>query len=165
MPAPTAVHEVFRIERRFRSAPSKVFGAFADPEVKRRWFAPEAGSASSFEADFRVGGRESSSFVASAPDFGPAEIRNHTVYLDIAKDQRIVFAYSMSNAEVPFSASLVTITLEEVGGSTLLRFTEQAVFFDGADGAGMREEGWTALLERLAAVLGEEASPGGWQAN
>jgi len=43
MPEPAtrneAVHDNFTIERNYTSSPQKVFRAFADPEVKRRWFA------------------------------------------------------------------------------------------------------------------------------
>ena len=34
----------FTIERRFRQTPAQAFRAFADPELKQRWFGvPEAG--------------------------------------------------------------------------------------------------------------------------
>jgi hypothetical protein len=36
---------------------------------------------------------------------------------------------------------------------TELIFTEQAAFFEGADGPQMREEGWRKLLESLAQEL------------
>jgi hypothetical protein len=36
---------------------------------------------------------------------------------------------------------------------TDLIFTEQAAFFEGADGPEMREEGWHKLLEHLAKEL------------
>ncbi len=162
MPAPTTIHESYTIERRYRSAPAKVFAAFADPAVKRRWFVDGASSVGEMEIDFKVGGREVSTFRADPPGLAAMEIRNHTVYLDILPDQRIVFAYSMANHGVPFSASLATIVLEDLDGGTRLTYTEQAAFFDGADGAQMRKDGWTALLERLAAELGEEAAGGGW---
>src|SRR3954449_2347583 len=49
----------FTIERRFRQAPAQAFRAFADPELKQRWFGvPEGWSEADWELDFRVGGRE-----------------------------------------------------------------------------------------------------------
>jgi hypothetical protein len=36
---------------------------------------------------------------------------------------------------------------------TDLIFTEQAAFFEGADGPQMRQEGWAKLLESLAREL------------
>jgi uncharacterized protein YndB with AHSA1/START domain len=34
----TVVHSTFTIERTYPTAPSRVFAAFASPEIKRRWF-------------------------------------------------------------------------------------------------------------------------------
>ena len=34
----------FTIERRFRQTPAQAFRAFADPELKRRWFGVPGGS-------------------------------------------------------------------------------------------------------------------------
>lgn len=159
----STTHESYVIERQYQAPPGRVFAAFADPAIKRRWFIHEAQAVGEYEVDFRVGGREVSRFLASGPGFGPAEIRNDTFYLDIVPDRRIVFAYSMANEGVPFSASLATVTLTEVDGSTKMTYTEQAVFFEGGDGAAMRKDGWTVLFERLAETLGEASSPASWQ--
>ena len=49
----------FTIERRFRQTPAQAFRAFADPELKQRWFgAPEGWTDANWELDFRVGGSE-----------------------------------------------------------------------------------------------------------
>ena len=37
-------------------------------------------------------------------------------------------------------------------------FTEQAAFFEGADGPQMREDGWRKLLDQLAAELARETA-------
>ena len=50
----------FTIERRFRQTPAQAFRAFADPQLKRRWFhVPDGWTDASWELDFRVGGRRS----------------------------------------------------------------------------------------------------------
>jgi uncharacterized protein YndB with AHSA1/START domain len=36
---------------------------------------------------------------------------------------------------------------------TLLLFTEQGAFFEGADGPKIREDGWRQLFEQLASEL------------
>jgi uncharacterized protein YndB with AHSA1/START domain len=49
----------FTIERRFRQTPAQAFRAFADPELKQRWFGvPEGWTDANWELDFRVGGSE-----------------------------------------------------------------------------------------------------------
>lgn len=159
-----ATHDSFTIERRYRSAPAKVYEAFADPEIKRRWYVEGPGFiVGSYTPDFRVGGTETSAFTVDAGDFKSAEIRNDTYYFDIVAEQRIVYAYSMSNVGVPFSASLSTVLFEEnEEGGTTLTFHEQVTFFEGADSVRMRETGTRQLLERLAEELGEESVPVDW---
>ena len=154
----TATHGSFTIERVFRSNPAKVFDAFADPQKKRSWFAEGPGfHLDSFVMDFRVGGEEKSRFrfVADKPIAEGTPCANDTVYMDIVQNQRIVIAYSMSFGGAPFSVSLATMEFLPEGTGTRLVFTEQAAFFEGADGIEMREQGTRELLAQLAAELGE----------
>jgi uncharacterized protein YndB with AHSA1/START domain len=148
-------HSTFVIERSYPATVQQVFAAFADPAKKRRWFGnDEATEVEEFEIDFRVGGRESrrSRFKADSPFPGQALI-NQTYYLDIVPDRRIVFAYTMAFGERRFSSSQSTFEFLSDGKGTQLVYTEQAAFFEGADGPKMREEGWQLLLEKLTAEL------------
>jgi uncharacterized protein YndB with AHSA1/START domain len=82
------------------------------------------------------------------------QLGNDTVYLDIEPNRRIVFAYVMLVGDRRMSASLATVELSaSEGGGTRLAFTEQAVFFDPADGAKLREAGWRGLLEKVNDVV------------
>ena len=99
--------------------------------------------------DFRVGGRELARFRFK----GGTPIGNDTVYLDIVPDRRIVLAYTMTMGEKRISASLATVELARAGDGTRLTFTEQAAFFEGADGSERRESGWGTLFERLGEEL------------
>lgn len=144
------VHSTFCIERTYRASPARVFAAFADPAIKRRWFAEGEGCVvEAFTADFRVGGRESARF-----RFGDMpEMRNETVFLDIVPERRLVFAYSMAVGTAPFSASLATVVLARSGDSTTLTYTEQGAYFEHSDGPQGREAGWGTLLESLGREL------------
>ena len=157
--APTTVtHGSFMIERTFRSGPAKVFDAFADPEKKRRWFADRSSmTVDSVAMDFRVGGHERYGFRFGAGQPIPEDTTcvNDTVYMDIVPGKRIVFAYTMAIAGSRISSSQVTLELLEENGGTLMVFTEQAAFFEGADGPDIRRAGQEALLAELAAELGE----------
>lgn len=152
------VHRTFRIERTYPAPPSRVFAAFADPATKRRWFVEGEGwEVREHTLDFRAGGRERSRFLfkGGPPGAPPAgtPMGNDTTYQDIVPDERIVFAYTMSVGERCISASLATVEIAPDGGGTRLAFTEQAAFFEGADGPALREQGWNALLDALAADL------------
>ena len=140
------IHTTFVIERTYPVTADRVFAAFADPAKKRRWFYPERGAQiEEHEMDFRFRGAERKTFRV---DQGFV-CRNDTIYQDIVPDQRIVFAYTMSVGDQRISASQSTVELLPEGKKTRLVFTEQAAFFEGADGPQMRQNGWDLLFEQL----------------
>ena len=68
-------------------------------------------------------------------------------------NRRIVIAYTTAAGDKRISASLATFEFVPAEKGTDLMFTEQAAFFEGADGPQMREAGWQQLLEALAKEL------------
>src|ERR1700716_2108943 len=88
----SVTHATFVIERRYDASPARVFGAFADPAAKRRWFTtPEARGQVEHDFDFRVGGREPN---RGGPPDGPTYSFDAT-YQDIVPNERIVSTYVM----------------------------------------------------------------------
>ncbi|MCR6652097.1 MAG: SRPBCC family protein [Cellvibrionaceae bacterium] len=151
----SVAHSTFSIEREYPQAAAKVFQAFSDPVKKRRWFAEGEGFiVDSFTIDFRVGGKETCLFRIQEGPVAGQICRNDTWYMDIVADRRLVTAYNMTLGDNRISSSLSTVELFSLQDKTLLKFTEQAAFYDGADGAEMRREGWRFLLEKLAKELG-----------
>jgi uncharacterized protein YndB with AHSA1/START domain len=146
----SVLHSTFSVERSYPVPPARVFFAFANEATKRRWFAEGEGwEVFEYTLDFRVGGSEISRFRFKD---GP-EVRNDTIFQDIVPNRRIVFVYRMAVASKPLSASLATVELVPSGSGTLMTYTEQAAFLDGADSAQGREEGCRELMEKLAAEL------------
>jgi len=147
---PPANHATFQVERIYRQPPAKVFRAFADQDMVRRWRVEGDGCVvHEFTSDFRIDGREVSRF-----SFGDGpEIRIDAEFQDIVPDRRLAFAYRMGMGANPFSASLTTIELLPSGTGTRLTYTEQLTLFDGSDSAQGREEGCRLLMESLAAEL------------
>lgn len=149
----TVVHSRFTVERTYPVPPARVFHAFADKEMKRRWLIEGEGwEIFAYTSDFRVGGGDHSRFSYR----GGPEIANDTQFQDIVADRRIVFSYRMTMNGRPFSASLVTVELTAVDGGTRLVHTEQGAHFDGVDSPKGRENGTRHLLARL----GEELAKG-----
>ena len=160
---PQVVHDGFTIARRYRSGVDAVWGAFADAELKRRWFAEGEGfEVLEYGLDFRVGGREHARFTVVNAPVALGVISNETRYFDIREKRRIVSAYSMSNDGVPFSVSLVTVTLEPDGTGTLLTHHEDVTFLEGGDGVERLERGPRPQHEAVPRALDEEAAEVSW---
>lgn len=152
----TVRHDTFTIERTYSASLSKVFAAWSDPVAKRTWFAEGAGcDVETYEQDFRIGGRERSTFRFKD---GPL-IGNDTTYLDILPDRRIVVAYTMSIEGKIMSASLATMEFEPDGKGTRLIITEHDAFLDSIDKSGTRKNGYAALLVRLGKHLETAEAP------
>ncbi len=147
----SAVHATFVIEREYKAAPAKVFGAFADLKNKMKWFGgpDEWDKESDHALDFRIGGKES---VSGGPPGGPVHAYSAT-YWDIIENERIVSAYEMHLDKVRISVSLATTEIKPAGAGSKLIYTEQGVFLDGYDDAGSRERGTQELFDQLGAFL------------
>ncbi|HVW83226.1 MAG TPA: SRPBCC family protein [Bryobacteraceae bacterium] len=151
----SVTHSTFVIERSLPTTPARVFAAFADPSIKRRWYADDRHmGVEEFTMDFRVGGRDHAGFrFKDGSPFPGMALANDTTYQDIVPDRRIVIAYTMTLGDKRFSASLATFEFLPTSSGTDLVFTEQGAFFEGADGPQMREEGWRKLIDKLAEEL------------
>jgi uncharacterized protein YndB with AHSA1/START domain len=146
----SVTHSTFTLERTYDAPPARVFNAFADPAIKRRWFVDGEGwEVEEFAGEFKVGGLERSRFRFR----GGEPIRNDTTYHDIVPNERVIFAYSMTIGDKRISSSLATLQFKPSGKGTRLVFTEQGAFLDGLDSAGPREGGWKELLDALGRAL------------
>lgn len=150
----SVTHADFTIERRFGCTPQQTFSAFADPELKRQWFAvPDDWTDGEWELDFRVGGGEINRGGAPSGRYNEFRSRFH----DIVEDERIVFAYDLLHDHRLVSVSLTTVELFADGDGTRLVFTEQGAFFEDDPGApAEREHGTGELLGRLERLLAGE---------
>jgi uncharacterized protein YndB with AHSA1/START domain len=150
MPERALTHATFVVERSYPASPARLFAAWADAEIKARWFgAPDEGGNGASEFDFRVGGRELSS--GKAPN--GQHYRYDAHYQDIVLDQRIIYTYAMYLDEVRISVSLATIELKGEGIGTRLTLTEQGAYLDGLDTPALPEEGTNWLMDRLCEAL------------
>ena len=144
----------FIIERRFRQSPQQTFQAFADPDLRRRWFrVPDSWTDTGWSLDFRVGGGE----LNAGRDHRGHHHLFRSRFHDIVDGERIVAACDMLLDGRLTSVSLTTVELRpDVGGGTHLIFTEHGAFVDGLEDPAEREHGTSLLIDLLEAVLGGE---------
>jgi uncharacterized protein YndB with AHSA1/START domain len=140
-------HGTFVITRNYPASPARVFNAWADPQIKKRWFG--AGEDNMGEFDFRVGGREFSS--GKGPDGG--DYTFSVLYQDIVPDNRIVYTYEMTLGGKRISVSVAAIELRPEGQGTRMTVTEHGAYLDGLDKPSQREEGTAWLMDQLGAEL------------
>jgi len=151
------VHDTFTLERDYPATPERVFSAFADLEVKKRWFrGPEDWvAADKHTLDFRVGGREHE--CAGPP--GESAHGFDAVYHDIVPNRRIIYSYTLTLGDRPISVSLTTIEVFPHEAGSRLRLTEHGPYFDDKDTPALRRSGTGTLLDalgRLLAAAGED---------
>ena len=146
----TVTHDTFVIERTYDVPVARVFGAWADPVLKARWFAGSADAlGAGYELDFRVGGREVN---RGGPPGGPVYTYESELR-DIIPEQRIVYTYEMYADEYRISVSVATVLFSGQDAKSQLVLTEQGVVLDGHDTVAQREAGTRSLLDSLAASL------------
>jgi uncharacterized protein YndB with AHSA1/START domain len=150
MADPTVIHDTIVVERRFKSAPGRVFAAWADPNAHGLWkVSGEGWELAESSNEFRVGGRETSRFGPK----GDPRYWNDGRYLDIVPDARIVSAATMHNGTTRISTTLCTVELLREGTGTHLILTDQSAFLDDHESPADRRGGWGQILDRLVAQL------------
>jgi uncharacterized protein YndB with AHSA1/START domain len=137
-----------RVSHRFSAAPERVFDAWLDPEKAGRClFATPTGQMVRVEIDARVGG--SFAFV----DRRDGEDVDHVgEYLEIDRPRRLVFTFRVP--KYSSESTRVIIEIAPQGTGCELTLTHEGVL---PDYQSRTEEGWTKILNALAAVVAENA--------
>ena len=151
----SVTHATFVIERTYPAAsPARVFAAFADPAIKRRWFAgpDELGPDRARARLPRRRPRDQPRRPARRPG-----LHLRRPIQDIVPNQRIISTYEMLMDDTRISVSLADRGARASRRGHQLRYTEQGVYLDGHDTPAQREHGTRELLDALGAELQREA--------
>ncbi|WP_030158107.1 SRPBCC domain-containing protein [Glycomyces sp. NRRL B-16210] len=160
------VHGTVTVSRTLKAPPERVWAAFADLDLRDRWF-HIPGEDARHELDFRIGGGEIASGVF-APTGAPETVEWRSRFLELVEHRHLVFCYELRVDDVLRNLALVTVVLEPEGAGTRIDYTEQYVIAaftggPGPDGRTVDEKhvrgSLPFLLNRLEAALedGREA--------
>ena len=142
------------LKRTFNASPDKVFKAWTDPALLKLWFAPLPWTVSKAEADVRPGG--TNLIVMRSPE--GQEFPGYGVYLEVIKNQRLVFTNAFTKAWEPSEQKplmVVESTFEQQGDKT--SYTARVLHWTIADREAHEKMGfhvgWVTCAEQLAALV------------
>jgi uncharacterized protein YndB with AHSA1/START domain len=151
--APSSDREL-TLGRILDATPDKVFRAWTDPELLKRWFAPAPYTTPTAELDVRPGG--ASLIVMRGPD--GADMPNRGVYLEVVPNQMLVFTDAFTSAWEPSEKAFMTVILTfepEAGGKT--RYTVRVRHPTVADRRTHEqmgfEQGWGVCADQLNTLV------------
>ena len=150
-PDATAIHELV-VNRLINVPRAKLFRCWTEPALITQWFTPPPWKTIAAEIDVRAGG--SSCITMQGPD--GTKVPNLGIYLEVVKNERIVFTDAYTSAWVPSGKPFFTgiLTFEEEGGQT--RYIARARHWTAEDCAAHQKmgfhEGWGIATDQLAAL-------------
>jgi uncharacterized protein YndB with AHSA1/START domain len=125
-----------------------------------RWFAPEHFEAASAKVDLRPGGE----FLYCMRSPEGADFWGKGVYREVTPPERLVYVDAFADQEGNVispeqyglsgdypAETLVTVTLEDQGGKTLVTLRHAGL--PAGEASDMTEAGWRSQLDRLARAL------------
>ncbi len=131
----------------------KVYRAWTEPGLLKQWFAPLPWTTPRAETDVRPGG--SSLIVMRGPD--GQEFPNRGVYLEVVKNERLVFTDAYTEAWQPAEKPFMTVilTFEDESGKT--RYTARVRHWTEADREQHEKmgfhQGWGQCADQLPALV------------
>lgn len=139
------------IKKVIRASRNKVFEAWTQPEMIKKWMAPGASTVPSVQAEFKVGGAYR---IEMRGEMGGRDyaVVVHGVYTKIVPSEFIAFTWIYEDPErrASVGSTLVSIALRDVDGGTELTLTHEK--FASRERRDGHHFGWLDSLAKLAAV-------------
>jgi uncharacterized protein YndB with AHSA1/START domain len=139
------------VTRLFGASPQRVFNAWVDSDQAGKWLFAKTGEIVCLEMDARTGGW-----------FYIAERRNRETveyvgeYLEVVAPQRLVFMLLAEKYSPSFERVTVVFNPHEIGCQVSLTHETRRELAQRA------RSDWSRLLDRLAALLGENSCHAAW---
>ena len=139
------------LKRVFEASRERVFKAWTEPDSMKRWMSGPHLSDPVTEVDLRVGGN----FRVQMKGQDTPIFWVSGTYREIEPPERLVYTWRFDGLAFETGETLVTVDFHERNGATEVvmrqeRFPDNAV-------RDIHQVGWTALIERLAAIVEGES--------
>ena len=139
------------VVRRFDASPERVFDAWLDPQIARRWlFSTPDGEMVRTEIDARVGGH----FIVTERREGE-DVEHVGEYLVIDRPSRLVFTFAVPKYSDEYDR--VTVEIRRLDKGCELTLTNEMSPEIHREWGEQTRSGWTTLLDGLASLLDDEA--------
>ncbi len=130
------------------ASPDRVFDAWTQPDQLRRWSCPEDANVEDAQVDLVVGG----AFRIVMKGAGGKVHTAFGAYREIEPPNRLVYTWDWEEADSQMGETLVTIELNDRGGSTEVVITQEG--FPNSEATRAHEQGWDSCLRRLGRLVG-----------
>ncbi|MDH3455374.1 MAG: SRPBCC domain-containing protein [Gemmatimonadota bacterium] len=135
-----------RITRIIKADRERVFRAWTDPKDMKQWSCPESAVVDQVDVDLRVGGRYRIRMK------GEQEVWTAVgEYRTVDPPKKLVYSWDWEEKKHQVGETLVTVELNDLGGSTEVVLTHER--FPSAEATKSHTEGWTSCLNRLESLF------------
>lgn len=144
---------VLRMTRRFDAPPERVFDAWVNPQLVRKWlFAGPSDEAYTADLDPRVGGKWTITARREGVDYTASG-----EYLTIDRPRRLVFTFEM--LQFSPNSDQITVEITPSGSGCVMTFVQSGIDIAGElaqlppGETGGSEQGWILMFNALAALV------------
>lgn len=141
------------LERKIPAARDRVFAAWTQPELLRRWSAPEGLTIEDGATDLRVGGGWR--VVMAEPDGTRHEA--YGTYREIAPPERLAYTHAWKGDAGSSPETVLTVELKPEADGTLLVLTQAG--FPSPESRDGHREGWSSALDNLQTLFPPSDAP------
>jgi uncharacterized protein YndB with AHSA1/START domain len=146
--APASDERELLIVRTFDAPRALVWRAWTEPERMARWMSPAGFTIPFNEGELRPGGAWRAQMRSPEGEI----LHLAGVYREIVPPERLVFTHAWTDEDgTPGPETLVTVTLAEQGGKTVMTFRQTG--FSSAASRDGHGGGWTECFDKLGELL------------
>jgi uncharacterized protein YndB with AHSA1/START domain len=142
---------VLQLSRVLPASRERVFAALTQPDDLARWWGPRGFTTPGIEIDLLVGGRYR--FTMQPPEGDAFHLSGE--FLEVDQPARLAYTFGWDEPAPDDRATVVTLSLSAVGGSTELSLRQGEFATD--ERLALHRRGWTDSLDKLMTLLDPDA--------